>query len=188
MSEPGKAPVFQAGPGRGKGLEGDLDLGTREQLRIAGVDPATATAKQFTTANKAAQQQAIGRSGASAGAAAEAKIPAQNYTDARKTFDTRMEDYNKKLLAARSQARGAIIMDRMSQGRNDLLPTDKDINDYVTQGNQAIQQAIQQETSDFHQKWPQSLEQPRQSKPSSPKTGSAKKGIPTYNPNTGQLE
>lgn len=172
----------------------DLDQGTREQLKIMGVDPKTATPGQIGQANTASQHQAIQRGSAIAGGGANARIPAQNYTDARKVHDQRMEDYNKKILksddpASASNARQAIIMQRMSDNRNDILPSDKDIKDYINQNNQAVQQTIQSETDQFNQKWPQAMEAPPAPKGSSPKTGLAPKGkIPTYNPNTGRLE
>jgi hypothetical protein len=162
----------------------DLDIGTRTQLKAMGVDPNNATPEQINTANTKSQNQKIATGAAIAGAGANSRIPAQNYADALKVHDQRMEDYNKKILksddpASQTAARSAIMMDRMAKGNDNLLPTNEEIKTWINQQNAGIQQQIDSETKDFKQKWPQAMEAPpapKGRKTSPPRTGSATEG------------
>jgi hypothetical protein len=159
----------------------DLSIATREQLKIAGVDPAKATPTQLKAANQAAYQQAIGKVGASTGARASAEIPYQNETAARHAKDEQIKELNLKKMKSDDtshvdEARMNIMMHRMSIGSNNLIPSDEDIQSYINQKNGAIDQQINQINQDFDTKWPRTLEQPATPKNSSRQTGSSTKG------------
>lgn len=204
-SQGGWQHVPEGGKAGARLTDHDLDIGTREQLVIAGVNPLNATPAQVGAANKKAQAQAIARSGGIAGAGADARLPYQNYQDARKEHDKTVDGYRGKMLksddpnhiaSARESLINAQISAMMQAGASGgtpaplHLPSDTDVKGYIKQQNDATQKQIDDENTQFNQKWPQALEAPRTKggKTSSPNTGSAPKRVPTYNPQTGRLE
>jgi hypothetical protein len=195
LSEPGQKPVFQSGPGRGKGLEGDLDVSTREQLRAAGVDPNTATPAQITSANKKAQDQKVAVMGAGTGARSNAEQPYKNLQDAQRQHDEHVRGLQGKLLKSddpqhKEDARQTIVMNRIMSGDSNIMVSDKDIKDYINQNNSQIQQQIDGANEEFKTQYPQAGVMPPEAKKqtSSPKRGSTPAKVPTWNPNTGRLE
>lgn len=134
-----------------------------------------------------------------------ARLPYQNYQDAQREHNKRVDQLQGKLLKSddpghQKQARTDLIHDRMQQATemqargekidpNFLIPSSKDVKAYIDQQNQATQQQIDAEQAAFVNQWPQALEAPPAPKgsKSSRQTGSSSK-IPTYNPTTGRLE
>jgi hypothetical protein len=170
--------AFEAGPGRGKGQEGDLDVATREQLRVAGVDPNTATPKQIATANQKAQNQKVQVMGAGAGAREHAEQPFKNLQDAQKQHDENIKGLQGKLLKQddpqhRDAARQDILFQRITSGDSNMLVSDKDVDSYIKQKNDGIQAQIDGANAEFKNQYPQTQVLPPEGKgTSSPKRGS----------------
>lgn len=192
----GKGWEFQAGPGKGAG-ERDLDIGTREQLKIMGVAPGAATPAQISQANQRSQQQAIQRNAAMAGGRNAAELPYQNYKDARSQHDKRQTELQGKLLKSDDpshlqSARDILFYNWMTQSAEAKqaghpappMPNESNVKDYINQQNAAVQKQMRDEDEQFKQDWPQALEHPPSS---SPKTGSPSRNK-RYNPATGQIE
>lgn len=203
-------PDYDPSAARSNRVASDLDVATREQLRIMGVtDPGQASPTQIGLANRKAQEQAIARGSAIQGAGAIAKIPAQNYQDARTQHDRRINELNQQMMKLddpghQKWAEDQILDQKLAQSIRDpnafkkdpsaLFTVDpKERDAYISQFNSRLQAQIDAENQDFLAKHPQVLEAPpvpKQRKATtspSPKTGSTPKKIPTYDPSTGQL-
>jgi len=196
-------PDFDPALVRSQHTASNLDIGTREQLMIMGVqDPGQASPPQIALANKRAQAQAVERGSAIAGGSANARIPSQNYSDARREHDKRIDGLSQQMLKnndpAHQQWVDNQILDKhmadaiknpddKTRPKDFLFSVDpKERQAYMDQYNQRIQSQIEEETQRFGQAWPQSIEAPPSPKRSSQKTGSGAKAK-TYDPTTGQL-
>lgn len=157
----------------------DLDIGTREQLRIMGVAPNTATTDQLAEANKKSQAQAVARIGAGAGARSGAEQPYKNLQDAQRQHDEYIRGLNGKILKSDDpqhleSARQTLVMERMAQG-NFSMPSDADVKGYIKQNNDQIQQQISGANAEFSNQYPQALETPGRKN-----TPSLKNGVRDY--------
>lgn len=169
-------PLEGTGPGKiqraagSSGAASNLSMATREQLRIMGIDnPMEATQDQIAAANKAAEQQKIRVAAGTAGAGAEARIPAQNFTDARAQHDKRITEFQGKMLKQddpqhQEAARQTLMMQWLQENQearannqplphNNLLPTRNDIQTHINGVNDAIQRQIDAENASFNNQW-----------------------------------
>jgi len=168
-------PDYDPAISRAQTLEGNLDIGTREQLAIAGVEPGKATPAQIGTANKLAQAQAVARAGAVGGAQAGAKLPYQNYQDARTQHDKRITEYQGKMLKSDDKNHRQQIEDEHFnewQEKADAakaagqkpppyrLITESEINAKIKENNAGVQSQIDAEQAAFNNQWPQAMEAP----------------------------
>jgi hypothetical protein len=187
MNKPGWQ--LESGAGRPtSGASTNLDIGTREQLKIAGVNPVTATPNQIADANRKSQAQAIQRAGAQAGAGAGARdranLPYKNYEEASKAHDQRVGELNRQMLKQDDPQHQKMIKEQImqewaspnSKHTGSWMPAQADVQGRIRENNSRIQQQIDAENASFKNDWPQAME-----KPNAPK--GAKSNIPVEGKN-----
>lgn len=175
---------FVPGPGRSGGVTKDMDVATREQLRIAGINPLEATPDQIAAANDAVLKQKEKIAGAGAGARAEATLPYKNLQTATAEHEAKIKGLQAKLLKSddpqhRKAAEQQYYNNWMAQSaeiaaQNERKhfwepsipappfnqPTDKDIKTIIDQQNAEIQSQIDAEKQSFAQQYPQTTQVP----------------------------